>query len=302
MTDFDRVLKRLSAKRWVELRQLWLEHIPEIEPAGAGPAELLEENVDLQSEMRRTSSATEHRFEPEVHPAAQVFHEAVFASHRAVRVACAAQRQVDDGLPTWSISTAHQASMFALRSLLGLCGISYIEAEGVQCLVDVFPAGKKGMRGRGSVIRVSRREVQLLRVRKMEQRHWWLVLQRVLRTSSESFRCWRPFGTELASCDVRVLSRERNVLHYRGKWFLGDLYKEDGKDGFGRIAGGEVPDIVDRFVTEGRWDGSLLLNRLLVTNAIAMLRDLGGLSHRVQGEVDIIDRTLGRFGTHVVIP
>ena len=296
------MLKRLSTKRWVDLRQLWLEHVPEIEPPGARPAELLEESVELQSEMRWTRSGTEHRFEPEGHPAAQVFHEAVFASHRAVRVACAAEKQIDDGLPTWSISTAHQASMFAVRSLLGLCGISYIEGDGVQCLVDVFPAGRKGTRGRGSVIRASGREVQLLRVRKMEQRHWWLVLQRILRTSSEAFACWRPFGAELASCDVRVLSRERNGLHYRGEWFLGDLYEEHRKDGFGRIADEEVPDVVERFATEGRWDGSLLLNRLLVTNATAMLRDLGGLSQRVQGEVDIIDRTLGRFGTHVVIP
>ena len=286
----------------MDLRELWLEHIPEILPAGAVPTEFLEDSLELRSEAEGSATAPEHRFSPEVHPAGQVFHEAVFASHRAVRVACAARKQVDDGLPTWSISTAHQASMFAVRALLGLCGIWYVELGTCRRLVDVFPGRTKGSRGHGRKIRASGREVQLLRVRKMEQRHWWLVLQRVLRTSANDFGCWRRFESELASCDVGVLSRERNALHYRGRWFLDDLHRECRTDAFGQVASGDVVSIIGRFDAEGEWDGSVLLNRLLVTNAVAMLRELGGLSQRVQREVELIDGTLTQFGAHVVMP
>ena len=298
--NFNRKVRRISAKSWPQLRASWLEHVPEIHPPGGRPSEVLSDNPLLQYEVKRVSATGEHRFVPEVHPASLLFHTSVFAAHRAVRVSCAATQQVVDGLPTWSISTAHQGSMLALQSLLGFCGIAHLAIGGRHFLMDVFPTAPKGKRQQHAATRASSDEVQLMAIPRMEQRHWWLVLQRLLRTSGNAFSCWRPFDPMLPDCDVGILSRHRNGLLYGGAWYFDDLYDSQAWASFGLLDTDRVAEVVERLSEPDGSDGSLVLNRILLANSIAMLRDLGGRSRRVRSEVRVIDDTLQRFGTEAV--
>ena len=244
----------------------------------------------------------EHRFEPEVNPAALLFHQSVYTVHSAVRVSCAATQQAVDGLPTWSISTAYQGSLLALRALLGLCGIAYLELEGCFFLMDTFPSARKGKRKKSrAVLRASTNEVQLMKVQRMEHRHWWLVFQRILRTSAGLFDCWWvPFDSGLAHCTTQTLSKHRNELHYHGIWFYDDLFDELVCETFGRFDAAACKELVDRLNDENGSDGALILNQTLLAISIGMLRDLAKDSRRVEPEVDVIERTIRRFSNRII--
>ena len=248
----------------------------------------------------------EHRFEPDVHPASHLFHEAVFTVHMAVRVSCAAAQQATDGLPTWSISTAYHGSMLALRGLLGLCGIAYLETEGRYFLMDAFPSARKGTRQKRRrqsqpILSASTNEVQLIRVPRMENRHWWLVFQRLLRTSAALFSRWSyPFDTRLSRCKAQVVSRHRNKLHYRGVWYYEDLFEKVIFDSFGQFDAEGCQTVVDKLQEENGSDGTLMLNQILLGISIAMLRDLAGVSRRVEPEIKVIDHTIQQFTNDIV--
>lgn len=297
MTDFAKKLSRLSAKDWPELRQRWLDHVPEIIPAGCRPEERLADNEMLRREIDLVKENGEHRFEPEVSPASHLLHESVFAIHMAIRVSCEATKQADDGLPTWSISTAHHASMLALRAVVGLCGIAYIEADNRYVLMDVLPSEPKGRRkSRRGAVRRPISEVQLIKTPRMEHRHWWLVFQRLLRTSVDSFDCWpHSFDQALKRCDVRILSRDRNELHYRGAWFKKDLFDRFVLTPFGQYDRDRLQLVVDTLANSDGSDGALILNQVLLWSGVGMLRDLATSSARVRDEVEIMDRTVRRF-------
>ena len=224
MTNFEKKIKRLSKKDWAELRSFWLSHIPEIESLGQEPVEALEQDERLRQGADLVGDTGERRFNPDVSPASQLFLESIFVVCKAVRVFCEAARQVENGLPTWSISTAHHSAMFALRGFLGLCGIAYLEIDNRFFLMDVRPAEPKGHRQRSSVYIVDTNEIQLVKVPQMRHREWWGIYQRILRTSAATFGCWRyPVDMELARGGTGVLSRHRNNLHYRLVWFYDDL-------------------------------------------------------------------------------
>lgn len=297
MTDFAKKLTRLAAKDWSDLRQRWLDHIPEITPAGCRPEERLADNEMLRHEIGLVKENGEHRFEPEVSPASHLLHESVFAIHTAIRVSCEATRQADSGLPTWSISTAHHASMLALRAVVGLCGIAYVEAGGRYVLMDVLPSEPKGRRTRQRRgVRRATGEIQLIRIRRMEHRHWWLVFQRLLRTSESSFGCWpHAFDQALKRCNVRMLSRDRNELHYRGAWFHEDLFDAFVITSFGQHDQDRLQLVVDTLLNSEGSDGVLFLNQILLWSGIGMLRDLATSSSRVRAETKIMECTVHRF-------
>lgn len=279
-----------------------MDHIPEIETPGCKPPDALARNEMLRQQFSLVPPTGEYRFEPEVNPAAALFHQSVFSVHAAVRISCAATEQATDGLPTWSISTAYHASMLALRALVGLCGIAYMETEGTNLLMDALPAAKKGERKRRRpVLSGSVNEVQLIKVERMEHKHWWLLFQRLLRSSANLFDRWTyPIDSELARCNASVLSRHRNELHYRGAWYYDDLFDNLVFDSFGQFDTEACDEVVGRLQEESGSDGILILNQILLGINIAMLRDLAVDSQRVKPEVDVIDSTIRRFTNGII--
>ena len=232
----------------------------------------------------------ERRFEPDVSPASQLLRETIFVVCKAVRVSCEAARQASDGLPTWSISTAHHGAMFALRGFLGLCGIAYLEIENRYFLMDVCPAAPKGQRRKSQVSLVDSGEVQLIRVRQMQQRDWWSVYQRILRTSAGAFRCWRyPVDMDLGQCGTGILSRHRNDLHYRLVWFYDDLLEEEVIPSFGCFGDEAVNGLKNKLEEDSGSDGAIILNQILLRNCLAMLEDLARSSRQVMDVVDTLN-------------
>lgn len=299
MSTFQRKLKRLSAKNWSALRTFWLDHIPELSTVHM-LEETLQEDEVLCREMKSVEKDGEHRFEPDVSFAPQLFAETVFVVHKAVRVACEAAREVVDGLPTWSISTAHHGNMFALRAFLGLCGVAYLEVDNRRFLLDVQPAKPKGQRTKARGL-ASSGEVQLIEVSRMQHREWWMVYQRILNASGGAFGCWPfPIDAQLPRCDVKGLSRDRNELHYRLKWFHEDLFGRSSVRSFGVYSDEVAGAVVERLEDEEGSDATLILNQVLLGNCLAMLADLGETSRRVKEVVETIDSVVNQLTNEVL--
>ncbi len=300
MTAFEKKIKRLSKKNWKELRSFWLNHIPEIESPGQAPEEVLGQNEILRQEARSVQKNGEYRFEANVSPASQLFRESVFVACKAVRISCEAARQADCGLPTWSISTAHHSNMFALRAFLGLCGIAYLEINDQYFLMDVHPSEPKGHRQKTPSRRADN-EIQLISVPKMQHREWWIVHQRILRTSAKGFDCWRyPVDEDLDQCDIGMLSRHRNDLHYRLKWFYDDLLEAKPIPSFGWFSDEAANKVVEKLGEEDGSDGTFILNQVLLGNSLAMLEDLSMSSRRVKEIVETINDTIDQFTNGIV--
>ena len=300
MTSFEKKVKRLSGKNWAALRAFWLNHIPELEPRSQVLDETLEQDELLRREVSAVQSDGEYRFEPETSPAPLLFRDSIFVAYKAVRVSCEAARQAADGLPTWSISTAHHSTMFALRALLGLCGVGYLEVGGRHFLVDVQPSERKGQRQRLRGV-AGGNEVQLIEVPQMQHREWWKVYQRILNASSAPFGCWPfPVDAKLALCDASMLSRPRNDLHYRLTWFYEDLFERAPIASFGLVEDEAAVNVVEKLEDGEASDATLILNQVLLGNCLGMLEDLSTSSRRVKEVVETINSVVERFTNDIV--
>ena len=301
MTTFDKKIERISKKDWKELRDFWLNHIPDIELPVQEPDEVLAQNEILRQEIQWVKEDDEHRFDPDASLAFQLFFESIFVVCKAVRVSCEAARQAANGLPTWSISTAHHSTMFALRAFLGLCGIAYLEIGNQYFLMDVQPSQPKGQRKRRAA-HPSDNQIQLIKIpQQMQHREWWSVYQRILRTSARNFSCWRyPVDKKLAQCKVGVLSKHRNNLHYRLTWFHDDLHEENLIPSFGYFSDEAAEKVVDTLGEDDGSGGVLTLNQVLLGNSLAMLKDLSRSSQRVKEVVETIESTIDQSTNDVV--
>ena len=262
------------------LRTFWYRHIPEIGQVGQEPQETLERNLDLQREAADAPANGEHRFQVGVNPAGLLFREGVFVLCKAVRVSCESASQVVDGLPTWAISTAHHSSLFALRAFLALCGIAYVVSEGGTFLVDVIPYQQKGNRTKRIRDVADNKEIQLIRTPQMGHREWWILYQRILRTSKGFPWCF-PVDQALALCDTSIFSMHRNQIHYRLRWFYDDLLDRCQINLFGHYGEYDSGELVERLSSHSGSDGTLILNEILLGNTLSMLSDLSRTSNRV---------------------
>ena len=281
------------------MRSFWLRHIPDIELPGQEPDESIENVVEIQREAQSVPANGEYRYQATVNPASILFRESVFVLCKAVRISCEAAKQAVDGLPTWSLSTAHHSSMFALRAFLGLCGIAYIELENQCFLVDVRPSQRKGNRQKRVTHRDDSNEVQLIRITQMGHREWWSVYQRILRTF-RGIKWHFPVDDRLTQCKPRVFSRHRNELHYRLKWFYEDLLEEKVIPSFGLFSNEAAEEVVRTLSNHNGSDGPLILNQVLLGNSLFMVRDLSLSSQRLKPIVATIESTVANFTNDLV--
>ena len=299
MTTIERRAKLLSGKDWQALRSFWLRHIPDIDRPAQEPTDTLAQSVDLERESSVAPKTGDHRFQVSVNPASLLFRESVFVLCKAVRVSCESGSQVVAGLPTWSVSTAYHSSLFALRAFLGFCGIGYIILDNGHFLVDVEPSQPKGKRQRKIRQVTDDTEIQLIRVPQIGHREWWLLYQRILR-SSKGFNWSFPIDRQSLLCDESIFSKHRNELHYRLRWFYDDLLETKLVSGFGEFDQEAAETVVAKLSEAGGSDGALILNQIVLGNVLSMLIDLSGVSKRVRIVVKEIKTAVDALKNDVV--
>lgn len=189
--------------------------------------------------------------------------------------------------------------MFALRAFLGLCAIGYIEVEGNNYLVDLNPGPRKGKRKKPIVESDDYGEVQLIRFPQIGHREWWMIYQRILR-SSQNFSWAFPIDSRLDRCNVRSLSRDRNLLHYQLRWFYNDLMSPEVKPSFGSYSQQSANDVVNVLENCEGSDGLIVLNQVILGNCINLLTDIADSSRRVGDLLSLIKAAIERFENDIV--
>ena len=238
-------------------------------------------------------------FPVEVHPGKHLFQESTYATHKAIRVFCLAASQAACSSVTWSISTAYQAAVLAVRALLGFCGVAYV-GQNPGFLVDVFPGAPKGQRGSNVPAHGATGYIQIIPIGRLENRDWWSIFKRVLRSSK--FSCWRyGIDDQLQRLDAKRWGSHRNELHYGLAWFFDDLLSSNPIDGFGEYSDVKTrAHLAEGLGDPGGSDSSILLAEVLLGNTLAMLADLAQGAPIVRTEYETMLNTITENGNDIV--
>ena len=134
----------------------------------------------------------------------------------------------------------------------------------------------------------------------MGNREWWLVYRRVLRSSPGAVNWRLPLDKDVALCDVAQLSKHRNDLHYRLRWFYDDLLYAKPHPSFGVFSSSAADTVVERLEDARGSDGMLILNQVLLGNTLSIVKALADESQRVKTIFDTLKDSIERSTNEVV--
>lgn len=287
MSIFDRSLKSVLKRDWVDLRSRWLSHIPEIQPEGSGLAgglNSIQGLEDLGSQALSAGEPVDRVDLPGVREA--VLHEGIFFLHKALHVIGVAETAAVNGMATWSLGIAYQASVFSARAVLCFLGIDIFEANNKTIMIDCWTLGsiKKGARGVKEELRTV--SVRNLGHDRPDHRALWRILQRALRVARIDL--WPELAfSKLRNIDEGIFARQRNALHYRSDfWVYEDLHSSLCPLNFGDL--GQHKDVL----AGERKDFSMTLGLLLANLAAELMRDLCLSTNRLNRELALVDQCL----------
>jgi hypothetical protein len=278
----ERKVKRILARDWEQLREAWLDHVPNLSEPGQPPETTISDLPDLDNYLRKIpKDQVEEVFEDILGLRSGLLHEGIFLLHKAAHVMGSALVHVGQGMCTWSCSSAYQSALFAMRAALNMLGVSVIESPSYgHFLVDGWASPKKPRRGhRGPII-------VLANTGRNEQRHLWAYLQRALdQTRNLDTTCAQEVRVVLLESNYTDFARQRNNIHYRTNvWGLDDLHRCVAQPRFGE----DRSDPLE--ITQP--DFSLRLAFGLVGMARRMLAQLAESSIPLQAELKLIDAWL----------
>src|SRR6266851_9097377 len=129
--------QNIKARRWTDLRDAWLEHVPTFSGPGAKPDPGLERLPPLQ-EVALPDNKDNVPDVPGVRT--NMLWEAVFLFHKCAHSHLAAQRLGYMGMHSWSMFNAYHSAFLGARGVMAMLGVGlpYL-ANGDQLLIDVFP-------------------------------------------------------------------------------------------------------------------------------------------------------------------
>src|SRR5438045_8161508 len=122
--DLATALDELRGRRWTHLREYWLERIkafdstrPPDPPIDEIPAIELLKNKFIVEGRGGPRGSEGSVFESVPLLPQTMFNEGVFLLHKARHILGAAEMHANDGISTWSLSSAYQGAFFAGKSV-----------------------------------------------------------------------------------------------------------------------------------------------------------------------------------------
>ncbi len=288
--DVENVTKRIGARDWKELKDLWLNFHPIIDfPIDSEPVsssdipEFQEIRKEVLDKEKRTTERSHFFLLPGIQP--YVFQEAVYLFYKSLNALKSSQGDILSGFKTWSVTSAYQATYFGLRCLLDLVGLHAVRVDNVDLLVDLLPDLSVRPRKEREKSRTLF-ELKIQRIRQFEHWEWWELFQRVIRLCNNG-----PFDERLriflGSLDSKFFAKQRNyIIYHNVGWLFHDLKAQliDPDFGIKKILSveGELsysPD-EDAFTTINGY--------LLFGSVYRMFEELSSLSPRFALEFDVM--------------
>jgi hypothetical protein len=207
---------------------------------------------------------------------ASLFSEGLRLAEKAFHVLGCAESDAHKGNRSWSLCSAYQASLFASKALLALCGIGLAETNSKTLIIDIFPEPMKGAEdyAEASFSYVSYR---------LDHRAVWLLFQRTLGITVDA--PWPKEAVDkLKMVEDKYFAKQRNDMQYRNMyWPFEDLFAFLTEGEFGNIghwdAGSEDLDF-------NRPDISIVVSFYVMKMNLALLNELGVASAKLRPKVD----------------
>jgi len=205
-----------------------------------------------------------------------LFSEGLRLAEKAFHVLGCAEGDAHKGNRSWSLSSAYQASFFASKALLALCGIGFVEISSKTVVVDVFPDPVKDGENytEASFSYVSNR---------FDHRAVWLLFQRILAITVDA-----PWPNEavdkLKTVEEKHFAKQRNDIQYHNTyWPFDDLFAFLTEGDFGSINHWNISSDDLDF---DRPDISIVVGFYVTKMNLALLHELGVASAKLRPQVD----------------
>lgn len=240
--NWEDIAEGLGQRKWVSVRNAWLDHIPN-SAAGRPPAPELEEYPNIDQRMREIDAAESKAVLDEFAGFRQAaFADGVFLIHKAVFVLERLDRTLRSGTASsWAISDGYHSAAFGVRGILRLMGAVMVRTGNTEYLFDLWPKHAPRRRAVKRSAMLSSDELHGYAGPLATHADVWTVFRRLLTTTRTA-----PWPSELIQTlrDLKPAdyARHRNRLHYQtGSWPIGEVYpppvpSAPPLSGFGRRA------------------------------------------------------------------
>jgi hypothetical protein len=210
-----RSLKHLPHRDWIAIRDLWIEHLPEINFETSFPEPILWELPGFKQQFVDVKTLSEVSYQAGVRES--VFREAVIFSRKFAYCRAVCRDAATRGFPTWSIVAGYDACFYGARALCCLLGIVNIERHS-KIFVDIFPY-REIKYGKNR-----ERKYDILIVHKLEDylthSALWAITARLCRTFSVPKT---EVSQLLKSLNLEQMSNFRNnIIYHGGCWIETD--------------------------------------------------------------------------------
>jgi hypothetical protein len=239
----DHDIKKIVARDWTDLRDEWIDYIPQMSGPWPLPEHELIELPSLLDAVKdvRNSNQKRIQFDEDIEGFREaLLHEAVATFHKACNVLSAGASNGQDGFRTWGRSSAYHAAFFGMRAVLSILGIALVQQRELGTSwfqVDTWV--KKDRRPR-SPTESQFGTLILQRGGGVEHKELWQVYSRMLRIVKVPKAIWPlmdddPLG--LKTIEPAECSRIRHRIHYRAAgWLFSDIDDRKSCDDFSMLA------------------------------------------------------------------
>lgn len=204
--------KKLSARRWIGVRDHWLGYLPEIDFDVAYPSPTLWELPDFEKGLGKITKEEIVAYIPGVREA--IFREAVILARKLSYCWSIAKLSAASGRQTWAAVAAYEASFYGAKSLYCMLGFASLGRDS-KLYVDAFCETTVKIKGQ----KITRLDLQLHNLQsRLEHSTLWSITERLLNTTTFDPK-FSEAQTVLRSIEWSSFSAFRNRIMYVGSFW-----------------------------------------------------------------------------------
>jgi hypothetical protein len=213
--------KKFPHRKWEDLRDAWVAHVPTLLAACAQPDPGLENLPELL--QLSPNDWLPVRYSDVIGLRTNAVWEAVFLFHKCSHTNLAAQRLAVQGMHSWCLFNAYHAAYLGAKGIMALLGVALPNLKGTQVALDLFPEPKPQPKRHRASGGLQFEEFVIVRLQQLDQRRVWEGLQRLLRVTEAE--CWdEALTSEIVSVGYATITPPRNHFLYKAHyWPLDDL-------------------------------------------------------------------------------
>lgn len=301
--DYEDSLKKLQPKVWSLIRDNWIKTLSsQIDPTIPlsedeqisklpGFEKITNEIIYDENTIPLNHSLNTVFKKKLIRSAREItIRQALYSFHKASHIISSGEIHSLKGIKSWSLASCYQGAYLAAKSIINLFGVSLNEFKGQEYLVDVWQTDN---------IEDIEIEVGIIRYsyRRIEHRHVWLLLKRILNSSTVEIWNERYVNT-LKKIDIENFPKQRNLLHYFDtEWIFDDLFEFEPDTKFGVYPEG-LEYGLHSFTIKS--DYTLACAQILLKFAYDLIKDISSVSNLIKQDFDIINTFLSNDERHPI--